>query len=95
MFLRSTHIAEQYLPAIQICYNGPLRRQICEAVNIVKLGSLNRKNEFDINQLCLLEPAKSTYDQEKTWRNEFDNRKCDRENLNNFCAVMQDIHLRC
>ena len=39
-------------------YKDALTRQITEAVHILDAGSLNKKNEFRINELCRLESKK-------------------------------------
>ena len=46
-------------------YGDPLRRQICEALNIKKIGTLNRKNEFNVNELCSFEMPEKMVDQER------------------------------
>ena len=72
-------------------YGDPLRRQICEALNIKKIGTLNRKNEFNVNELCSFEMPEKMVDQERRWRDEFDRRKKIRNDIKNFCDVMSNI----
>ena len=73
-------------------YPDPLRRQLSEALNIQDRGTMNRKLEYNKNEICRLEATMKTKDQEKLWREEFDNRKLLREKLNNFCNVMSTVN---
>ena len=44
-------------------YGDPLRRQICEALNIRLVGTLNRKTEINTNELCRFEAPEMSIDQ--------------------------------
>ena len=72
-------------------YGDPLRRQICEALYIRLEGTLNRKTEFNTNELCRFEAPEMTIDQERRWKDEFEHRKKIRHNIKNFCDVMSNI----
>ena len=65
-------------------YGDPLRRQICEALNIKLVGKLNRKTEFNTNELCRFEAPEMSIDQERRWKEEFEHRKKIRHNINKY-----------
>ena len=46
-------------------YTDPLRRQLSEALYILKPGTLNKKMEFNSNEICRLLPSKNSWDLEK------------------------------
>ena len=75
-------------------YGDALRRQLCEAINITDRGTLNRKNEYNCNQLCRLEPSKHTWEQEKLVKIESNTRKLTKEKMKNFCDVMNNVQNR-
>ena len=76
-------------------YSDALRRQIGEAVNIIDKGTLNRKNEFNSNELCRLEPTVTTWTSEEHWRQDLEQRRIKKEKLKNFSDVMINIKKLC
>ena len=72
-------------------YPDALRHQICEALYIMKEGTLNRKQEFISNEICSLEPVIHSKDLEADWREESIRRKRCKEDMNKFCAVMNEV----
>ena len=76
-------------------YQDALRRQLCEAIHITEKGTLNRKNEYNNNHLCRLEPSMISWEQEKLLITEVESRKRKKDRLRNFCDVMKDIKSRC
>ena len=76
-------------------YKDALRRQIGEALYILAEGNLNRKTEFNLNELCRMEPRHHTKDVEENWRNEFEERRITKEHLKNFCQIMNNVQKNC
>ena len=72
-------------------YSDALRRQICEAINISRIGTLNRKSEFNSNELCSLEVIHNTAEQERKWKDVFSSQKSHREKMKSFCDEMKKI----
>ena len=73
------HPLEVVCPEIKfetvVTYSDPLRRQICEAVYIAREGSLNRKSEYNSNELCSLSSTESYKDQLQRWQDECESKR--------------------
>ena len=73
-------------------FRDSLSRQIAEAILIQEKGTLNQKNEFGANFLCRLEPAGSS------WEEEREQAACEREkrimesNIKEFISVMSNVY---
>ena len=72
-------------------YDDPLRRQLNEALNIGWIGTLNRKDEMNSNEICQLQPSINAWANENEWKKSTESRKLLKEKLNNFCGVMTSI----
>ena len=72
-------------------YDDPLRRQLNEALNIGWIGTMNRKDEMNSNEICQLQPSINTWAYENEWKKSTESRKLLKEKLNNFCGVMTGI----
>lgn len=75
-------------------YPDPLRRQICEALNIIDIGSLNRKSEFNINELCYLEAKEKSKDIEARVKSELELRKRIKDDMKPFIELVQRVNKR-
>ena len=72
-------------------FKDPLRRQICEAICIQDQGTLNRKSEFNTNELCRLEARKHWRDMESQLRSEAESKTAFINKLQNFVDVMDNV----
>ena len=50
---------------VVVKYNDPMRRQLAEALLILNKGDLNRRNEYNSNEVCRLAPGKNSLEIEK------------------------------
>ena len=73
-------------------YSDPLRRQLCEALNIIDKGTLNGKYEFGINELCRLECSSSTREREDVTKLEIETRTINKMKMKSFIDVMSKLH---
>ena len=72
-------------------FKDPLRRQICEAIHIQDQGTLNRKSEFNMNELCRLEVKKHWRDMESQVRSEAESKTVFVNKIANFVDVMNNV----
>ena len=72
-------------------FKDPLRRQICEAICIQDQGTLNRKSEFNTNELCRLEARKHWRDMESQLKSEAESKTVFINKLQNFVDVMDNV----
>ena len=72
-------------------YKDPLRRQICEAIHIADQGTLNRKSEFNVNELCRLESNRHWRDLEKEVSQEVESKNVFNSKIKNFIDVMHKV----
>ena len=73
------------------CFNDPLRRQLFEALAIRKEGMLNRKQEFNQNEICRMEMTKMDWEVEKDCKELLETRLNLKKNLKMFINVMSSI----
>ena len=72
-------------------YKDPLRRQICEAIQIIDQGTLNRKSEFNVNELCRLETNRNWKEVQSNVIKEAESRTLFNNKLRNFVDVMKKV----
>ena len=65
-------------------YPDALRRQLCEGLNILHTGTLNKKCEFNSNIICRLQVPENNFLTDKQLKNEVDSRKSFKEKLRCF-----------
>ena len=73
-------------------YPDPLRRQISEALHIIDLGTLNRKTEFNLNELCTFEAKENSLDIERRVKKELECRTKIKDDLTHFIAMMTRLN---
>ena len=73
-------------------YNDPLRRQLCEGLNILSTGTMNRKMEFHENLICRMEPGDGSPTNENELKKELAQRRFHRESIQDFVRVMSTLH---
>ena len=71
-------------------YQDALSRQLSEALWILEEGGLNKKNEFNINELCRLENKTSEKENEKEVYRVKQQEKEDEVKLSQFIAVIKE-----
>ena len=67
-------------------YKDPLRRQLGEALHIMESGNLNRKMEFNKNEICRLESRQRAWETEEQIKKEMMERKRFNERIEKFIA---------
>ena len=72
-------------------YSDPLRRQLLEALRILKTGTLNKRNEFGSNELCRVIPSMSGKEHEAFVDKQRNDRMKYKENFVDFKNVMSKI----
>ena len=85
-----TH-APEFKFRIIASYPDPLRRQLCEGIEILNSGTLNRRLEFNRNDICRMISSTSAWDLEREINNQTVEREKLRRNVNNFVAVMSNL----
>ena len=89
------HSTQTYCPEFEFSivkhYKDPLRRQICEAIYIQEQGTLNRKTEFNVNELCRLETNKHWKDLETEVFKESESKATFISKMHNFVDVMKNV----
>ena len=73
-------------------YPEALRRQLSEGLYILERGGLNRRNEFNQNNLCRLQAQQSSEELENCASNILKEKKMFTENITNFIEVMRAVH---
>ena len=76
-------------------YGDPLRRQLGEALNILETGNLNRKMEYNGNEICRLESRMRSWEAELNAKKQLDDKKIFNEKIGCFINVMSKIHNSC
>ena len=76
---------------IVTAYPDPLRRQIGEALNILTSGTLNRKTEFNMNEIGGFDAKEHPADVIKRVKHELDQRKKIKDDLKTFTDLMLRI----
>ena len=74
------------------CFKDALRRQIAEAVHIWTKGDLNRKNEFNANEICRMQPLVTSEDQEILIKRETLEKVEFERKFTDFVQVMSSIN---
>ena len=72
-------------------FKDPLRRQIYEAVLIMEKGSLNRKHEFNLNELCSLVSNKHKPEREEEMMKEVTTKADTKMKMKNFVEIMSNV----
>ena len=72
-------------------FKDPLSRQLCEALEIIRTGNLNRKGEFKINDLCRLVTDKTEKEKEDDVFSAKTEKKVFETQLENFIDVMRVV----
>ena len=72
-------------------YPDPLRRQLSEALNIMDAGTLNRKLEFNSNDVCRMVSTQNKWDLEEEVQRDISLRKQLDNDLTSFISVMRDV----
>ena len=72
-------------------YGDPLIRQLNEAIQIAKQGTLNGKFEFGVNEICELSCNSSSREQMEQVKTELVKRQVDKNKLQNFIEIMSEI----
>ena len=88
-------VPPQFKFKVLSCHRDALGRQIREAIQIKQVGTLNRKDEFAVNELIRLEPSKCTRDKDIDHREELREKSDLEELLTNFVTVMLDVKEKC
>ena len=65
-------------------YTDPLRRQLCQGLNILSTGTMNRKMEFHENLICRMEPGNGSQAKEDELKTELVHRRLHRDNMQEF-----------
>ena len=76
---------------ILACYKDALRRQIREGLSIMDTGTLNKRMEFNSNELCRLVTMDSKLVTDADLKQELLARSKHNENLQNFITVMKRV----
>ena len=73
-------------------YSDALRRQLCEGLQIIEAGVLNKKMEFHNNLICRMRAA-TTRDEwsEKELQKEMDERKMYKMKIKKFISIMSNV----
>ena len=71
-------------------YSDALTRQISEAVNILEMGTLNKRCEFRVNDLCRLEPMKSIKDFDKERKLEIESSEMEENQIKSFIESLKE-----
>ena len=73
-------------------YSDALRRQLCEGLQILETGSLNKRLEFNNNNLCRMRVSSSNSDlTEKELQRELDKKKEFNGRIKKFISVMSKL----
>ena len=74
-------------------YKDPLRRQLAEGIFILDRGELNRRQEFNNNEICRMVPSDNQREKEKKIKSEQVEKKNYEDKFVNFVAVMSGIQI--
>ena len=72
-------------------FKDPLSRQLCDAMNIVQSGNLNKKSKYNTNDLCRLVTSISDKDSEVQVEVDKQERAEKETKLCNFVSVMKIV----
>ena len=73
------------------CYSDPLRRQLFEALSIMDQGTLNRRLEFNTNEITRMESTKTCWEVESCFKREQDERQVHKMKIKSFIKTMSAV----
>ena len=89
------HTMETTAPVFEFrivsAYSDPLRRQICEGIRILEAGTLNRRCEFNSNEICRMVADKNMRERELDVNKEVGERRRFEEKFCGFANVMSNL----
>ena len=72
-------------------YNDPLRRQLSEALHILNSGTLNKKMEFNSNEICRLSPSQNAWEKEEEVNMDARERSTFKKKIGAFISIKSGV----